>query len=482
MESPLGPIADLALPLALAVGLAAALLPGLRRSPIAGIVAVSIAGLATLACILASAPAGDDWTYAVAGRDGWLAAQAGFYREWSGRYSATALLSGWPQLLPLHGAYPILGALAWLAAQAGVALLAWRLCPAWWTPVRRCSILAVLLLGVWAGSASLAEGGAWLAASLTYLLPAGAAAASAALLLGRDGSGARSGLAAVLLALCAAGGSELVAVAQAGGLLALAWCRRHAPGRGWRLAALIAAVAGAAVSALAPGNELRQTAVLDGRSAPDAFTVAAASARAGWAVLADGLAPTWLLLAGILLVAAGARPATRVPAWPAIALAATALVTAALLQAPSLAATGWACPPRAANLVWLGAWLLLAAAAAWAGCWWAARRSEAPAGLLGAVATAGAALALLQPGPVAQALADLPRLPGHATAIAERRARIAAAPPGTALVIPMLDPVSTPRSCLPYDLTIDPRDWQNQAAARWHGLASLRTAPPGRVP
>lgn len=482
MTSPLGPLADLALPLALALGLAAALLPALRRSSAVLPVAAAIAAAGTLACILASAPAGDDWTYAVAGRDGWLACQAAFYREWSGRYAATAMLSGWPQLLPLATAYPLVAMLAWLSAQAGLALLAWRLLPAWWSSGRRWTALAGLLLGAWAGSASLAEGGSWLAASLTYVVPAGAAAAGAALLLHRDGAGPRSGAIAILLALLAAGGSELVAGAQVGGLLVVLMLRRGTPGAGWRLAALAAAVAGAALSALAPGNELRQIAVLDGRSAPDAIATATAAVQAGWATLIAGLEPTWLLLGVILLLSAGARPPQPMPAWPAAALALAAVAAAALLQAPSLAASGWACPPRAANVVWLGTWGLLAAAAVWTGCWWASRRGEATAGAIGPIAVAGAALALLQPGPVAQALHDLPLLPAHHAAQAERRARLAAAPPGAALVIPMLDPVSTPRSCLPYDLTIDPRDWQNQAAARWHGLGALRTAPPGRAP
>lgn len=475
-------LSGVAWPIALLGGLLMAL-PRLRMAmlnPGALVVPASVALAICFACILVTMPAGDDWSYAVTGRDGWVAAQLASWNTWSGRYTATALLSGWPQMLPMHGAYPFVAAASATIAVSGWCALAWVLLPAGLDRGQRLGLIALSGLGLLAGLPSLAEGGAWLAGSLTYTLPSGCAAWGWALLLRGTGLHWRGPIAVLALAV-AAGGNELTAAIDAGllGLVAGLMLWRKDPRRGWFVIAAVVSLGCLLLSYAAPGNAVRREAVLEDRLAPGIALAVTDAWSAGLDVLVAGCASAGLCAAGLVVLAArcsGPRP----PGWLAPVLVIGAILVAAGLQMPSVAATGWACPPRAANLVWLGAWSCLAAGCISAGLRLAGRMPETgTAGyLIHALPPAAVLLAFLGGGSLARATGDVVLLPRHAVAISERRLLLTQAQPGADLDLPLLDPDLTPRSCLVYDLTPWRGDWSNRACATWHGLASVRIIAP----
>jgi hypothetical protein len=450
------------------------------RNPGAMVVPALTALVICFACLLATMPVGDDWSYAVTGRDGWIAAQLATWNTWSGRYSATALLTGWPQILPMHGGYPFVATASAAVAVSGWCVLAWVLTPAALPRGHRLGLITLAGLGLLAGLPSLAEGGAWLAGSLTYTLPSGCAAWGWALLLRGRELHWRGPIAVLALAL-AAGGNELTAAIDAG-LLALVtglmlWQRD--PRRGWFVVAAVVALGCLLLSYVAPGNVMRREAVLEGRLAPGLGLAVVDAWSAGLDVLIAGCTSAGLCAIALVVLAARC-PGPRPPGWLAPVLVISSVLIAAALQVPSVAATGWACPPRAANLVWLAAWSCLAAACISAGLRLAGRMPNV--GLAGhltsALPPAAVLLAFLGSGSLARATGDVVLLPRHAAAISERRLLLTQAQPGSDLDLPLLDPDLTPRSCLAYDLTPWRGDWSNRACATWHGLASVRIIAP----
>lgn len=347
--------------------------------------ALAAAALAVLASV--SGPATDDFTYAVAGRDGWLALQAALWNGWSGRFTANALLGGWPCVLPLHGGYPVmvLGCLA--VAASGLAVLAWRLMPAGWTAEGRLAVVAWSGLGLLAGWPSVGEGMTWLAGAMTYTLPMGLAAWSLVALLAPSVGWWRLAL-ALVLALLVAGSSEIVcagllaALGLGTGVLALGRDRRWRP---W-LAVLLAAGVAAALAAGAPGNQVRRAAVLEGRPPPDAAASAGLALEAGWWWLqrAWSSAGWTACLACIAVVGRrlGPTAAGRGWGWLAVGALVAAPLAAATLELPAIITTGVGLPPRGANVVWTQLWALLALAALAAGRWSAAWRWHQVAGVV----------------------------------------------------------------------------------------------------
>ncbi len=485
MDTPLDILGPLAWPLSLLAGIILALVPGLGR-PLGSwrlpLASAAAAVLICAACLLATMPHGDDWTYALSGRDGWAATQAALWSGWSGRYTATALLSLWPQVLPIFGGYPLMALLVAGLALSGGAALAWTLLPQELGRERRCGLTALLLLGAIAGLPSLAEGGAWLAGSITYTLPVGLSTWAWTLLL-RPGTGVPGCVGALGLLALAAGGSELVAVANAGGLALAAiaaWRRRDPRLRWWAVAAGVA-ITGLLASAAAPGNAVRQQVILEGQPAPGLEALAGAPGAA-WHILANGLESAGLCAIAACSTTLTATAARRPPGWLAPLLLAVALASAAFLVLPTMLA-GTGAPPRAANVIWLAAWGCCAAAAVSAGLWAAGRwRTPGLAGKLGpALPVAAVLLAFLAPGSLGRATADLVLLPGHLRAIADRQLRLEQAAPGSDLDLPLLDPVRTPRSCLAYDLVGWRDDWSNRACAAWYGLRSVRIVVPDHL-
>lgn len=492
---------------AAALAVAAACLVALLRPRLGAAPRFAVAAAWTAAGLIAllalgAGPAADDFTYAVGGRDGWPAFQAQHWSTWSGRFLATAVLSGWPRILPLDAAYPLIVLAVWGLLLSGLWALGRPLLPPAWTPEQGRTVRAWGLLALLAGWPSLAEGVTWLAGAVTYVLPLGLAAWCLAwLLLPEDQPATARRSAAVALALLATGGSELATLLLLAGLGAGGWWmwRRRDPRLGWLLAALAAASAGAASALGAPGNRVRAQALAEASAGDIRAPVPIQALASGWAVVSrafSGLGTWAALIAAALATARSGGFAA--PRWALpLALAAVPGIAVTLAVLPALAGSG--IPPRVGVVLWFAAWLAAITAAVLAGSqlrrWrpaWALRllaastrpgRSTAIAGLAGAaIATAatlavglvGIATGLVVIAAAATALLAMPRLRRHRSR--ERRRRLGAGLAGWIAILAITGSAGWGAVQLAAgDALLLPQRWQ----ARSDRLGRIRAAAPG---
>jgi hypothetical protein len=459
-----------------------------RPRPIAA--ALAVAALAPwVALALLSIPSGDDLCYFGTSRAvGWSAAQLEVYQGHSGRFVATALLTGLGELIDrtaggLPGPFPVLpllaiGAFLWLSWRSLALLL-----PELAAPVRAiaATLSAALLIATLPTPAELLYWGAGMASYLPLaLLLWHLTLRVAAAIAGGKPPGAGEAALLAALAFLAAGTQELGAPLLV--LLLGAWA---AAGRrqGWPGAALLrlAAIAAAASVAFvvlyaAPGNDARLGAYPGSRDLLRALPLGAvdtliflALRMAAAPALLGGLALAWL---------AAARGERR--ASPALWRLLPALWILGCLGAEAVSryATAHGLPPRAQNLLYLMGAPALLAAVTWHGrargadilAGWrpGRRRAAAAAALLACAAGAGEWRGLYE------AAVTAPRFTAEYRA---RLAQLAAAPPGATVAV---TPVRQKTTLLPFaELAADPEDWRNRCAARYFRLGAVVLAPPG---
>ncbi len=437
-------------------------------------------------------PCLDDWTYGAGGRADWWGTQWGYYRQWTGRVAATAVLSGWgligtPQMAVLIG-YPLVLIASIAALVAGVHMVVRAVGG---TALHTVALLTAFTLGMPAP----VEGLYWLAGTVTY--QGGVACtliASALLLRGRP-------FAAVAPCLLAPLFAETVLVLAVPILLVLAARLR----RGWLPA--LAVLAGAAISLASPGNHEHRLAAIGEIPPPPpwtAVTFVVAALRAGYAGLSAST--WWALLPLVAVVALDRRVRVFVPPlW--LPIAAGAAIALAVAAPQVWTAMG---SPRADNPGWMGLcfagaglamalghrrWLLLPlllalwlgdSPAPWValGLWtvaaggaWLLLRQRVSRGDLPAVVAALLAAAMVLGSPhwsaaVVDAAIDGP---AYAQAQRQRMSRLAAAAPGALVIVPEL-PVR-PRTFHREDLHIATDTWQNHGCAAFFGLKGVRTRP-----
>ena len=227
-----------------------------------------------------SHPAADDFHYALRARElGFVGAERFWYVNWTGRYFATALQSGFPLAVDMLTAYPLVPLATLTGLLGALALVAFVLngrLRSQTSEVSKTSGVSGLERGtVWLGvlgfaalyitqMPSLVEGFYWLAGAATYEQSLVLVLLLAACLVSITARTSKRGLlgrtaAATVLALAIAGSNEPVfAVADvlllAGTVVAV---RRKHPGRWVWIAALAACAAGSLIVAIAPGNALR---------------------------------------------------------------------------------------------------------------------------------------------------------------------------------------------------------------------------------
>jgi hypothetical protein len=341
-------------------------------------VAMSVAGAAlitSLVLLACASPAFDDYSFANAGQSGWATFQVEMYRTWSGRFLANGVLSGWPLLLPFDAGYPIVVLAIWSGAVAAMAWLAWVVLPGNWSTASRSAVIAWLGFGWLAGLPHFADGVAWAAGSINYMLPTGLLAAGCAVLVGST-SGWRIAVAVPCLAL-ACGGCEhvlVMAVLLTGGGCIWHWMRRRPGRKAWTIALLVVLIS-SAVSVAAPGHAHRRDATFaTGHERPSmagaiVMGAAGSTVQVGRAV---GHAATVaaLLLAAALAATASRRSGTGGRAcWPLAAFAAAPMVHLAI-ELPILYGQGFGAPGRGQDLIWTGVWACLGAASIAGGMWW----------------------------------------------------------------------------------------------------------------
>jgi hypothetical protein len=306
----------------------------------AGGVAALIAALVALGLLawvaLAAASTrywADDYCYASMERQhGLLGAQASWYHDWTGRFTATAVMSALTSL-PVRVA-------AWslpLLLAAWVATLAWSLLQAGPAGRQQPRVLAVAVAAaVVAATVAIVPTRAqeidWLTGAVTYVLPLVLATPIAGLIVrAARGGGAGTGsmaLAAGLAAL-AAGCSESFTGTELAGLTLVAVASmlpgRLRPARRVAVAALVGGLVGLAVVMLAPGNANR-VAALHTHGWVGNLVGPTLHFSAQVVTTYIGLTPVPLLLA----VLVGAAAALALP-WPVTVQRPAATVLAALL-------------------------------------------------------------------------------------------------------------------------------------------------------
>jgi hypothetical protein len=213
-------------------------------------------------------PSQDDFWYAVTARQtGFWEIQATWYRQWLGRYTATAIQTGFPLACDMIECYPLVPLSALSAFGLGIAALLAAVNRSLGGPVSRRGVLGatVVFCSVYAVQMpSPCEGFYWLAGTATYWLPTmcGLLMLACPLAIRRDSRPTATALAAVAagaLALVTAGGNETLLPPLGTTLLVgTAWAirRRHRSGWVWATA-LACFTLGAAILVLAPGNAVR---------------------------------------------------------------------------------------------------------------------------------------------------------------------------------------------------------------------------------
>lgn len=452
-------------------------------------------------------PSLDDWSYGASGRHGWWEAQGTWYDGWSGRVTATAVISGWGNL-----------GSPWFAAVIGyravIAVLFAGMCWALWDLVgalipeadrqQRATLSLVIAAGWISLLTDIAEGLYWLSGVASYGLGTLLMlVACSSMLRGVDGPRWRWWLALAALAIGCLSGEVVAALAlTAVAGVVLVHLRGHDRWRGG--AVLAGGLLATAILLLAPGNAVRALVALnDGQPAVDhaPLAVAGSTVRLLWRFIADApwgpllglgawiawhapartpaagarillLAPLFILVAALPMAWAGMSPGR---AWNPLAMCCSLIVViAAWRGGPRLAvplllaaavAVGSAIPPGSdVHLVHLGAW------AAALGAAWLLRHRLGRGTLVAACAGA----LLLGSERLTSALVDLARGPRYAAEQQLRLARFAETAPGSAVEVPRLS------GDLPYlyhtdDLSFSTQAWRNQGCAQFFGLASVRT-------
>jgi hypothetical protein len=233
--------------------------------------AVPFAAAAVLLLFLGLAffaqPADDDFCYAARVRDiGYAAAQAEWYRGWSGRFVATGAISAFAAAGDLLALYPLAAVLVLVSTLAAFLVLVASVQTAGTSRSATAVAAAVLTILFIAGTPDLAQTFYWLSGSFTYQLGNVAIVLLAASLvrrerLGRDAgpSGAVLFAAACACAVAAVGSNEVALVLVVLGIgtgSAVAW-HLHRPARWFWSGVLVVACAAAFVSLFAPGNAVR---------------------------------------------------------------------------------------------------------------------------------------------------------------------------------------------------------------------------------
>jgi len=440
-----------------------------------------------------SHPAADDFFYAVQARDlGFIEAQKFWYMNWTGRYFATALQSGFPLAMDMLTAYPLVPLVMLGAFPVSLAILARTLNGYLREPFEG----GALALGVLAFAAlyvtqmpSLVEGFYWWTGVATYELPMTLAMLLAACLLSiRAGSSAWAiaarGAAAVVLALALAGSSEtmlppLNLFLLAGSVLAL---RQKHPSRWVWIAALAACVAGSLAVAVAPGNALRAA------QFPDRPPPAKRLALWVWGTIRHTLRFSIrpMLLGMTILGVPVAAQIVRRAGWTRpvtgrhVRLAAASIfVVVAICCAPAYLSIGRGPPRRAMNLAYLpflAAWLATLVTAV---AWLCHRRGREPslsarAKALGRIALVAGALVV---GNLPRAVYDLVFLaPSFDRQVRARYAMLREKAEAGESAIALDRLTVRPRSLLVEDVGDDPS--QLDPIARYFGLASLTVTEP----
>lgn len=388
---------------------AAALLVWRWRSSWSPWVLAAAAGLvvlATMAALSCTSPSFDDYSYAIAGRQDWWAFQKHHFLNWTGRFTATAFISGWPSLMPLDsGWYAFWAVCIWSSTMAACAWCVLRLIPADWPMAERLGFTALVTLGIMACCINVADGMAWVAGAASYCWPLGMAACGCALLMPPRHPPAPAAIAtAWLLIALSCGGSEMNVLAT-GCMVAALGLRAHLlrmPAAWVWTGALCAALIAGGLAVAAPGHQVR-TAL-----SAQMGMVRVDLGEAAWQSLEAGLSFVVVLvrhpglLAPLLLLAFIARRNASshrpVPGWLPLLLVLCIPAIYALLVMPITWGQGASPPGRALNLINVCAWLTAAAAACASGAWLAgpaAARLRLAIALAGSSMTRGRALGCL---------------------------------------------------------------------------------------
>jgi hypothetical protein len=460
--------------------------------------AVSAVLLTYLGLSVFSAPAADDYCYAVRVRRlGFLAAQVDWYQKWSGRYTGTLLLSAFG-LTDIERTYPAIGAIAlvltWLAMLALVAAVAGNALG------RARTVLAAGVLGALflAGLPDVAQGIYWAAGSLTFQFANISFILLVAILVYRElrepsvGTRALLWTAAAALVVLIVGANEVSLVLT---LLLLAAGTGGALRAGRSTVAfwgglLGLAVLAAAVSALAPGNVARAGAEAANPTVLRPQPLLAAALFLPWTLLrlAYWSSSLGLWAATILLVGGTWR-------WARGVLCPGSVFSRRYLQYPAAWAAGlgllnligfvinrYPLPERAESVVWLlfllGWFPSAVILAHWRG---EAALEPRTVRLLVPVAAVLAVSIVGSPNNF-EAFKDTYRGYRYYREVAERRAIIQAAKAAGRedVVVPSLS--RPPRTLLATEMTTDPENFRNSCVAAYHGLRSIRLGSPEPAP
>lgn len=277
-------------------------------------------------------PQNDDFGFAVYSLAyGFVGANAEWYKVWTGRYFATAVMSVSPVVFWSLAAYKCVPAVIMGLLSCG----SFRLVSALSPPDTEGStrwLLALSLVALFlVGMPNVVQGIYWMTGAVTYQLGVALllfVVASVLLLpqVTRRSARWRRIAAAAFLAACATGTSEVVAMYVVGSLvavLAIAWMRTRRVD-GAIVVVLGAAVVGTAVALASPGNFVR--ARLSDRDAAGALLSAFSAATSyAWKWLSTGpILPLAILL--IPVFAKAARRADRPPLHPALTVPVSAAV------------------------------------------------------------------------------------------------------------------------------------------------------------
>lgn len=343
-------------------------------SPRVAWIAAGAAFITSLVLLACASPAFDDYAFANSGHSGWWAFQGEIYRTWSGRFLANGVLSGWPLLLPFDAGYPFVVIAIWSGTVAAMAWLAWLVLPAAWPAGSRAAVLAWLAIGWLAGLPDFADGVAWAAGSINYMLPAGLLAVGCALLL-RGGRWRTTAAMPCLALSCGACEHMLViAVVLVGGGCLWRWCQGARDRTSWTVALLVV-MAASVLSVAAPGHaERRKVTFQDGREPPGVagailLGIGGSTSQVSRAGGHVATLAALLLAAGIAASAARAGRKGAHGAWPLATLALAPLVHVAI-ELPILYGQGIGAPGRGLDLIWTGVWACLGLVAITGGMWW----------------------------------------------------------------------------------------------------------------
>lgn len=427
-------------------------------------VAVLVLGLVLLpffALATFAHPQNDDWVFAATALQmGYARANAFWYEAWTGRYAATAILSGFDVLASVPGGFGSILAANLALVVGGAVAAALGVLPTALGTTRRVAVGLLFAALHLATLPSASEGIYWLAGAVTYQL----SSALVMLLVGVLGLLERTAgwrraalaLAGAALAAAVAGGNEVSVVlldALAGGwLLSRSWRARRV--RLDLLAIAAAAAGGSVVALLAPGNHVRLES--SGGIHPANAIALAAPACAGFIARWTFMGP---VIPGLALAAPALATAARAGGWrlphPVIAAIAAAVATLAAFAIPALGAG--TIEPRAANVVH---WVFLVAAffVTTTVAFWLERRAGRPVALTprGGAAIAAVALMLCAAFPTSLRLVTVDLLSGEArrfdAAIRDRYRRIAVCR-GPVCEVPRI--AEPPRSLVWFEDAID---------------------------